>query len=153
MPILMPAISNGNSWQKFHSLRVSDRNQERMRSIFFTIKNELGPDHTYVSNLSGCSNPELHGFFVGHVHDKLFGCLVINSLSLNVLDVTSVTKLCQAKTSDIFQGKCPVPKVLMQLTVFSSKVVNGFSVKENRDVTFNAEPRVKIVRNMCSYCQ
>lgn len=59
-------------------------------------------------------------------------------------------KFRQSKTSNIFECKSAIPKVLMNFTVFSAKVVDGFSIKEDGDVAFDTEARVKIVGDMGS---
>jgi hypothetical protein len=121
-----------------------------MGSVPFSIKNQLSPNNAHVSKLSGSSNPELHGFFVGHAHDKLFGFFVVDGLSFKVFHITSMSKFGQPKTPNVFKGECAVPKVLMNLTIFSAKVVDSLSVKENGDVTFDTKARVKIVGDMGS---
>jgi hypothetical protein len=121
-----------------------------MRSVFFAIKHKLSPNNANVCKLSRCSNPKLHGLFVGHVHNKFFRLLVINSLSFNVFNITAVPKLSQTKTSDILERKGAVPKVLMNLTVFSAEIVDCLSIQENGDVALYTETWIEVVGNVSS---
>ncbi len=121
-----------------------------MRSVFFIINHKLSPNNADVGELSSSSNPELHGLFVGHVHNKFFGFFVVNSFSFNVFDITTVSKLSQAKTSDVLKRKGAVPKVLMNLTVFPAKIVDCLSGQENGDVALDTETWIEVVSNMSS---
>lgn len=121
-----------------------------MRSVFFAIDHKLSPNNAYVGKLSSSSNPELHGLFVGHVHNKFFGFFVINGFSFDVFDITTVSKLSQTKTSDVLKRKGAVPKVLMNLTVFPAKIVDCLSVQENGDVALDTETWIEVVNSMSS---
>ena len=121
-----------------------------MGSVPFSINNQLSPYNAHVSKLSGGSNPELHGFSVGHVNNKFFGFFVVDGLSFKVFDITSMPEFGQSKTSNVFEVEGTIPKVLMNLTIFSAKVVDSLSIKENGDVTFDTKARIKIVGDMGS---
>jgi hypothetical protein len=110
----------------------------------------LSPNNAYVGELSSRPNPELHGLFVGHVHDKLFGFFVLNGFSFDVFYITTVSKLSQAKTSDVLKRKGAVPKVLMNLTVFPAKIVDCLSVQENGDVALDTETWIEVVSTLSS---
>lgn len=62
-----------------------------------------------------------------------------------------MSKLSQPKAPNIFEGKCSFKELLMQLTVFSSKIIDCLPIKENREITFNTESWIKIISHMRSH--
>lgn len=64
-----------------------------------------------------------------------------------------MSELSQTKASNVFQCQGSLEKLLVNFTIFPSKIHYSLTIKKDRNICFYTETRVKIVGYMSSDAQ
>ena len=92
-PLLRPNISSLDSRNQLECLRVSDRDQKRMKTLVFPVYDQLSKNSCMGTMNPQISNPPLTGSNSRTINHKSFILRVIGSSSLKSLDIRSMTQL------------------------------------------------------------
>ena len=97
---LLANISDFDAIEGLMSLKIADRDDERLNAVVFTKGDAAGKDHGIVGLPCKVSRPELSGLERGSMNDELLSVLIERSSCLKGGDVGSVTKLCLGISAD-----------------------------------------------------